>query len=921
MATRYWVGGSGVWDSSSSTHWSATSGGASGASAPTGSDIVIFNSASSGASYIVSCSYTAACGGITTTAPAAGTLTFAGSGTTFSDYYFQVYTGNINIHAACLFTNAGQIYHENGGVGTLSVTFNGGGGSGVFYYYQHNNASYNPTLNFCNSSSATLAAVQINCLAGVSSYTTPNLTSAVLTLNDNTSGSNPYFTINSANNVTLTSATLNFGAVSGTSLTQATISISAIGTVSHTGLSIIEQRPFVSRSYQLTQATTDYSISALTLLGSDPSALTSTVTGIQTIATLSVTNIGSGIYPVNFSNYNSGTTFTVSTSATITKSAILLSFTGTKTFQALTLATSGIIYTNGANVVTAAFNATGASQFNGIINTSSAGTLTLNGACTLVNCHLACQTITVAGGASNNFAYSLSTPVANPNLAYAATTNYGTTYDTTFPELISDTFTLTSSGGTFSIAGGATANYRAFVRPYSMAASNTACTMSLAVNPTLTDVDFWRVTPAGSASTPWTGTRIGAVGTLTNITAATPKTVYWVGGAGTWNTSASWATTSGGSGAVANYPLPQDTVTFTSSSGTGAVQFTAAIRVGSLIVSGIAAGQALELYGYNSVVTDTVWGGYAMWVSKNIDCSLADGTFSLGSPTTSSSFGTSLAYSKQRLVIADSSSSDTHTINSSSYTLFFKNQGIYMYNFGSVSFNNSITTPLWAMDTPVNSTTGTVSFLGDQYGSSSAGDNLNYLNYGTTYGGFSLGRYGSSYSLGSASFYASSFSLFSKIADTVYTVNPALTVTINSGLTTVGKVTFFTYGVGATYGWRLIAPATTTTFKSITATQTYSSGAPSVYFSASGATIATYAMSVSQATTFLNNSGGTITFSKPGGGKVGVGAATITATGGTNYAMNATPASTWYTTGTIGAGNTGWNSGSAPSIGGPFAFF
>jgi hypothetical protein len=43
MATRYWVGGSGNWDATSTTNWSATSGGASGASAPTSVDDVIFD--------------------------------------------------------------------------------------------------------------------------------------------------------------------------------------------------------------------------------------------------------------------------------------------------------------------------------------------------------------------------------------------------------------------------------------------------------------------------------------------------------------------------------------------------------------------------------------------------------------------------------------------------------------------------------------------------------------------------------------------------------------------------------------------------------------------------------------------------------------------------------------------------------------
>ena len=46
MATRYWVGGTGTWDASSTTHWSTSSGGSSGASAPTSVDTVIIDSLS-----------------------------------------------------------------------------------------------------------------------------------------------------------------------------------------------------------------------------------------------------------------------------------------------------------------------------------------------------------------------------------------------------------------------------------------------------------------------------------------------------------------------------------------------------------------------------------------------------------------------------------------------------------------------------------------------------------------------------------------------------------------------------------------------------------------------------------------------------------------------------------------------------------
>jgi len=46
MAARFWVGGSGTWNASSTANWSATSGGASGASAPVAADTVTFDSAS-----------------------------------------------------------------------------------------------------------------------------------------------------------------------------------------------------------------------------------------------------------------------------------------------------------------------------------------------------------------------------------------------------------------------------------------------------------------------------------------------------------------------------------------------------------------------------------------------------------------------------------------------------------------------------------------------------------------------------------------------------------------------------------------------------------------------------------------------------------------------------------------------------------
>lgn len=53
MAARFWVGGSGTWDASDTSHWAATSGGASGASVPGSGDTVTLDGSSGGGTVTV----------------------------------------------------------------------------------------------------------------------------------------------------------------------------------------------------------------------------------------------------------------------------------------------------------------------------------------------------------------------------------------------------------------------------------------------------------------------------------------------------------------------------------------------------------------------------------------------------------------------------------------------------------------------------------------------------------------------------------------------------------------------------------------------------------------------------------------------------------------------------------------------------
>ena len=120
MANRYWIGGTGTWDTSSTTNWSATSGGSGGASVPSTADDVFFDSASGAGT--ISLSGALNCKSITTTGSSftfssTGTLTIAG-GITWSATTTWSASGTIT------FTSSGTIT-TNGVVLGCAVTFNG----------------------------------------------------------------------------------------------------------------------------------------------------------------------------------------------------------------------------------------------------------------------------------------------------------------------------------------------------------------------------------------------------------------------------------------------------------------------------------------------------------------------------------------------------------------------------------------------------------------------------------------------------------------------------------------------------------------------------------------------------------------------------------------------------------------------------
>jgi hypothetical protein len=245
----------------------------------------------------------------------------------------------------------------------------------------------------------------------------------------------------------------------------------------------------------------------------------------------------------------------------------------------------------------------------------------------------------------------------------------------------------------------------------------------------LDDIDFKNIVASGPA-TPWTGTRLGDAGGNSNITFAATKTVYWnLTGTQNWNATA-WATSSGGTPAAANFPLPQDTCIFDNTGAATTVTINANYMIGTLNMSARTSAVTLSIPGFNYPVVNgdvnlgsgvTVSGVSYSFVFINTDTQTftssaisitgsllvyGSGTLNLGSAITLGSeiqqyFGT---FNTQNYnvtcagVYIDSSSSFNRTTNLGSSTITItggsSSTGLRLYGLsnGSTTFNAGTST-------------------------------------------------------------------------------------------------------------------------------------------------------------------------------------------------------------------------------------
>ena len=149
MANRYWVGGDGTWNSTDTTHWSATSGGAGGASAPTSGDSAYFD-ASSGVA-VVTLGETVTCNAVIATG-FTGTLAFgsyeinvAGTTSCFTGTTSLTVTGTPVVNLTSSTSSGTRVISTGAVTEANSVTFNITAGTAAIQFQSSGRAK---NLNF-----------------------------------------------------------------------------------------------------------------------------------------------------------------------------------------------------------------------------------------------------------------------------------------------------------------------------------------------------------------------------------------------------------------------------------------------------------------------------------------------------------------------------------------------------------------------------------------------------------------------------------------------------------------------------------------------------------------------------------------------------------------------------------------------------
>jgi len=213
--------------------------------------------------------------------------------------------------------------------------------------------------------------------------------------------------------------------------------------------------------------------------------------------------------------------------------------------------------------------------------------------------------------------------------------------------------------------------------------------VDLVVNsaPSLTDADFRGLYVRGT-SAPISGTRIGNRGECRGITFSTPKTVYWnLAGAQNWSANA-WATTSTGTPSTDNFPLPQDTATFTNAgSVTGTITLDSAILyIGSIDMSARTSAMTISFLNQYTVYGNWINGSGTTLATVNTTTFSGGGTQTITSAGKTFSGGIAIDTYGGTVQLADALNIGSNTLTVTNGT--FTTAG-YNVTAGALSSSNS----------------------------------------------------------------------------------------------------------------------------------------------------------------------------------------------------------------------------------------
>lgn len=498
MAARFWVGGTGTWDASDTTHWASSSGGAGGQSVPGSGDTVTFDGSSGGGTVTVGYdpSVTSITGGAFT-----GTLDFGTSNPTMQTFSFSGTGTRTLIYGSGNWTvsgNAGTVWttqtttNMTTTVGTATINFTYAGSTGTRTIIA---GAEMPNLSVSAGSDVLALGSTLTCANfNLTGFTGNWNTTTTLTCKGS-------FTLGSGMTVTTQTGVISMTATSGTKV--------------FTSNGVVLNRPLTINgsggTFQFAD-TLDLNGQALTFTNGTLDATSRTL------------NIGT--FSCNDNNTKT---------LTITNSTINITSTATGTQFNVANGSGGIPTNLTVNATGSTINFTG----------STLGTT-------------ASHTFSGGGKTWGNLVYN---GPMRPSISFSNTfanlTIIGTTgTENRFTCAVDQTVT-----GTTTITG--TATKRVLVIGAGTGSEGTQRTITSAVV-AFSYVDFQDMRISGAAS-PATGTSLGDCFNNTNITTDTPRTLYWVGNAGTWSDTAHWSLTSGGAGGQPA-PLPQDTVYFDANS-------------------------------------------------------------------------------------------------------------------------------------------------------------------------------------------------------------------------------------------------------------------------------------------------------------------------------------------------------------------